>query len=468
MVPFLADLATADPAALARRYTELARQAAAQLGPGAAPPEATRLADLRYRGQSFELTVAVDGPSPEHERAADAGGEPAGWSRAASGAAPDLAALGGRFHREHERRYGYRMDDEPVELVNLRLVATRPGSRPVLREDPAAGGGRSRYPPGQLRRRMAGGGGVPAGLARCGQHGARTGSRGVRRVYVRAAPRLDRHRRRCRHAAAHPARRESGVTAGRTADRTGAGRGRLDPITLSVLTSALSGVAEEMGTALVRSAYSSNIKERRDCSAALFDAARPDGGPGRAHSRAPRGDARGGGRGDGARSGARRRVRRSTTRSPAAPTCPTSRWCRRLGTDERDLRLRGHPGAPLGRRRHAAGSMPAGSRDIWSGGPGHPAGTARARRRLRSGRARADPGQHRTPGLRRGDFRAQIAANRLAQDRLADLMARRGDATVLAAFDEVLAYAERRTREVVQALPDGEYVASERRSRATA
>ena len=29
------------------------------------------------------------------------------------------------------------MDDEPVELVNLRLVATRPGSRPVLREDPA-------------------------------------------------------------------------------------------------------------------------------------------------------------------------------------------------------------------------------------------------------------------------------------------------------------------------------------------
>ena len=47
---------------------------------------------------------------------------------------------------------------------------------------------------------------------------------------------------------------------------------RLDPITLSVLSSALSGIAEEMGTVLVRSAYSSNIKERRDCSAALFDA----------------------------------------------------------------------------------------------------------------------------------------------------------------------------------------------------
>ena len=48
--------------------------------------------------------------------------------------------------------------------------------------------------------------------------------------------------------------------------------GKLDPVTLSVLASALSGVAEEMGAVLIRGAYSSNIKERRDCSAALFDA----------------------------------------------------------------------------------------------------------------------------------------------------------------------------------------------------
>src|SRR5918994_2734054 len=49
--------------------------------------------------------------------------------------------------------------------------------------------------------------------------------------------------------------------------------GKLDPVTLSVLASALSGVAEEMGAALIRSAFSANIKERRDCSTALFDAA---------------------------------------------------------------------------------------------------------------------------------------------------------------------------------------------------
>src|SRR4051794_38414327 len=47
---------------------------------------------------------------------------------------------------------------------------------------------------------------------------------------------------------------------------------RLDPVTLSVLSSALAGIAEEMGAVLVRAAYSSNIKERRDCSTALFDA----------------------------------------------------------------------------------------------------------------------------------------------------------------------------------------------------
>ena len=47
---------------------------------------------------------------------------------------------------------------------------------------------------------------------------------------------------------------------------------RLDPVTLSVLASALAGIAEEMGAVLIRAAYSSTIKERRDCSTALFDA----------------------------------------------------------------------------------------------------------------------------------------------------------------------------------------------------
>jgi N-methylhydantoinase A len=62
-----------------------------------------RLADARYLGQTSELTVAApDGPVG-----------PA-W----------LAALEEAFGREYERTYGHRAGpDEPVELVNLRLVA---------------------------------------------------------------------------------------------------------------------------------------------------------------------------------------------------------------------------------------------------------------------------------------------------------------------------------------------------------
>ena len=45
---------------------------------------------------------------------------------------------------------------------------------------------------------------------------------------------------------------------------------RLDPASLQVLLSKLAGVAEEMGVVLRRSAFSPNIKERADCSSAIF------------------------------------------------------------------------------------------------------------------------------------------------------------------------------------------------------
>jgi N-methylhydantoinase B len=46
----------------------------------------------------------------------------------------------------------------------------------------------------------------------------------------------------------------------------------LDPIALEVFNHRLSAIAEEMGVALCRSAFSPNIKERRDYSCAVFDA----------------------------------------------------------------------------------------------------------------------------------------------------------------------------------------------------
>jgi N-methylhydantoinase A len=58
-------------------------------------------ADLRYAGQAYELTVpVVDGPDGR----------------------PDLAALAGAFHREHERTYGHASTDAPVEVVNIRVT----------------------------------------------------------------------------------------------------------------------------------------------------------------------------------------------------------------------------------------------------------------------------------------------------------------------------------------------------------
>ncbi len=47
----------------------------------------------------------------------------------------------------------------------------------------------------------------------------------------------------------------------------------IDPLELSVLAHGVAMIAEEMGAVLVRSALSPNIRERRDASAALFDAA---------------------------------------------------------------------------------------------------------------------------------------------------------------------------------------------------
>ncbi|WP_159992602.1 hydantoinase B/oxoprolinase family protein [Roseomonas sp. 18066] len=47
----------------------------------------------------------------------------------------------------------------------------------------------------------------------------------------------------------------------------------LDPITVEVIGAALSSIVEETGEALIRASYSTNIKERRDCSTALFNAA---------------------------------------------------------------------------------------------------------------------------------------------------------------------------------------------------
>ena len=46
----------------------------------------------------------------------------------------------------------------------------------------------------------------------------------------------------------------------------------VDPVTVEVIGNAISSITEEMGETLVRASYSTNIKERRDCSTVIFDA----------------------------------------------------------------------------------------------------------------------------------------------------------------------------------------------------
>ena len=105
--PHLVPLNDVDAEEFEARYGEMEAAAARDLE----GPEHHRRADLRYGGQSFELTVDADAPEELKER----------------------------FHAAHEGRYGYRMEDEPVELVNLRLVATVPVEKPALDEGPSSG-----------------------------------------------------------------------------------------------------------------------------------------------------------------------------------------------------------------------------------------------------------------------------------------------------------------------------------------
>ena len=65
----------------------------------------------------------------------------------------------------------------------------------------------------------------------------------------------------------------------------------------------------------------------------------------------------------------------------------------------------------------------------------------------------------RNPEERRGDLRAQLAAHRLAEQRVDELCARRGRDRVVAAMDELYDYSERVVRAGIAALPDGRYEA---------
>jgi N-methylhydantoinase B len=217
------------------------------------------------------------------------------------------------------------------------------------------------------------------------------------------------------------------------------------PIELQVIGASLRAIAEEMGAALIRSAFSANIKERRDCSTALFDER------GRMVTQAEHIPVHLGA------------MPEAVAAVAAHDPAPGEPWILNDpyagGTHLPDLTVvsRTELGYAVTRAHHAdvggsePGSLPPGSRTLAEEGVVVPP------TRLDDATIDALVSQMRNPDERRGDLRAQLAGNRLAESRIAELCARRGRERVAAAMEELLAYSERVVRAAIRELPDGRY-----------
>src|SRR5204862_3792311 len=220
-------------------------------------------------------------------------------------------------------------------------------------------------------------------------------------------------------------------------------------VTLQVMVGALRAACDEMGAVLVRAAHSANIKERRDCSTGLFDAA------GEMVMQAEH-------------------IPVHLGAMPAAVAAvldedhaPDDAWILndpfRGGTHLPDVTVIAPAfagsellGFAASRAHHAdvggrvPGSMPADSRTLDE------EGVVIAPRVLDDDAISELADAMRQPAERRADLRAQLAANRVGVARALELVERLGAGGVREAFAAVLDYAERRTRACLAELDDGD------------
>jgi N-methylhydantoinase A len=104
-----------EPAALQALFSDLEARGKASLAGEGIPPEQRRLQrslDLRYRGQSHELSVSVPAVALTPQ---------------------DLEQIQEQFHQAHTRAYGYAAREDAVELVNVRLTAVGVSPKPQLK-----------------------------------------------------------------------------------------------------------------------------------------------------------------------------------------------------------------------------------------------------------------------------------------------------------------------------------------------
>ena len=235
----------------------------------------------------------------------------------------------------------------------------------------------------------------------------------------------------------------------------------VDPVTLEIISNALRSITDETFVALMKSAYSTNIKERRDHSTAIMDA----------------------------------KGRLVVQAAQALPIHIASMsgliacLLDKYGGDvhEGDLFIANDPhtaggthlpdinyampvfveGALFGFVANLAhhadvggmapGSMAGGMSEIFQEGLRIP-----VVRLFRRGELQRDVLDLlllnvRVPEERRGDHYAQIAACRLGARRLREVVAHYSAGVIRTAFDEIIARTERRLRDAVAGVPDGEY-----------
>jgi N-methylhydantoinase A len=139
---YLRRLAEVDLEEISAAYGEVEASSRQKLADDGIPPgdiATSRALDLRYVGQGHELEVPLAGGTITDE---------------------SLAAAARRFNELHQQQFGYSVDGEEIEIVNLRLGCLGAVPKPEIRQhplgdesaEPAAKGVRDAYITGRLHR----------------------------------------------------------------------------------------------------------------------------------------------------------------------------------------------------------------------------------------------------------------------------------------------------------------------------
>ncbi len=239
-------------------------------------------------------------------------------------------------------------------------------------------------------------------------------------------------------------------------------RADLDPITLEILHNGLRSVTDETFIALMKSAYSTNIKERHDHSTAIMDAG------GRLIVQAEQSLPIHLGSMMGLMSSLLERFARETLRAGDIFVANDPHVAGGTHLPDVNLAMPVFAGGELlgfvcNIAHHAdiggmaPGGMAGGMSEIYQEGLRIP-----VIRLFDGGVLNRDVLDllllnARVPGERRGDYFAQVGACRLGERRLQELLARWSPAVLRTAFDEIVARTAFRTREAIATIPAGTY-----------